>query len=70
MNGYSESRKALNKLDEVEWKKKKRYKDGFVSGDLGGLSSFKDANKTTDKIHVMMFAMFYVFYYWIQWEQF
>ena len=23
MDGYSESRKALNKLDEVEWKKKK-----------------------------------------------
>lgn len=39
--------------------KKKRYKDQFVSGDLGGLSSCKDGNKTTDKIQVMMFAMFY-----------
>lgn len=58
---------SLMKLSE---KRKKRYKDGFVSGDLGGLSSFKDGNKTIDKIQVMMFAMFYVFYYWTQWEQF
>ena len=63
MDGYSESRKALNKLDEVEWKKKTRCKDQFESGDLGGLSSCKDGNKTTDKIQVMMFAMFY---YWTQ----
>ena len=58
---YSESRKALNKLDEVEWKKKK--KDEFVSGELGGLSSFKDGHRTNDKMQVIMFAMFYVFYY-------
>lgn len=46
--------------------KKKKKKDEFVSGELGGLSSFKDDHKTTDKMQVMMFAMFYVFYYWTQ----
>lgn len=62
---YNESRKALNKLDEVEWEKK-RQKDEFVSGELGGLSSFKDRHKTNDKMQVIMFAMFYVFYYQTQ----
>ena len=49
---------------------KKKKKDEFVSGELGGLSSFKDGHRTSDKMQVIMFAMFYVFYYQTQWKQF
>ena len=45
---------------------KKKKKDEFVSGELGGLSSFKDGHRTSDKMQVIMFAMFYVFYYQTQ----